>query len=438
MHGSHYTGNMPCDRLYLTDTYLFTFEATVTDIREYARRDGQQIWQVALDRTAFYPAAGGQPYDIGTLVARSRSGSELEITVDDVMEDDAGEIWHSTTKPVLAGTTVTGQVDRERRLDHAQQHTGQHLLSAVLASKFNAPTVSFHLGEQDTTIDLAVGTPEAQAALIAQLPEVERQVNACITANLPVSTRTVSNEEAQSLLAAGLLRKLPPREGEIRLIEIPGLDLNACGGTHVRALGQIGAVMLRETERVKKTLRLYFRCGARAVAGARQDFTTLAETSQALSIAPHTLPATITRLQTELRLLTKDRARLREELADNHAVQLAVEEHIVNGLRLVRRRFADRDAEYVKLVASRLMSAVPHTAAVLVSTMEEPATLVVASNKDLQPGCGVMLREILGPHELRGGGTAEIAQAQVPAWLLPTITDALVTAIEAAHKLQAE
>ena len=155
--------------MYLEDSKTLSFNAKVTDIREFARKDGVQVWHVALDRTAFYPEGGGQPWDLGVLRATSRSGTPLEVPVEEVTEDEAGEVWHSVRKPLPAGTAVEGTVDGERRLDHRQQHSGQHLLSAVLADEWGARTVGFHLGDKDTTVDLAV---EDREALHAKLREV--------------------------------------------------------------------------------------------------------------------------------------------------------------------------------------------------------------------------------------------------------------------------
>ena len=425
-----YTPRMdPAERLYLPDAKLALFQATVTDVREYARRDGVPIWQVALDRTAFYPTGGGQPHDTGTLLARSRSGAELRLPVDAVEEDEQGEVWHQTGKPLPAGTEVEGAVDWDRRRDHMQQHTGQHLLSAVLADAYGAPTVGFHLGEMDATVDLLLETRDAQKALLEQLPEVERRVNEHVGRDLPVNVCTVSREEAEKLLAAGRLRKLPPREGPIRVVSIPGLDENACGGTHVSRLGEAGPVLLRETERTKRGLRLHFLCGLRAVAAARADWVELGAAASMLSVGSSAVAGAVLRLQAEARALVKERQRLREELAESHAVQLAVEERIEHGLRLVCRVFRDRDVEFVKLLAAKLLQAVPHTAAVLVSTVGEMPSVVVASNvapgTRTSQGCDALLREVLEPYRLRGGGTAELAQAQVPDGFVEAVVETL-------------
>ncbi len=416
-------------RLYLENSKLLQFRAAVTDIREFARKNGQQVWQIALDSTAFYPTGGGQPHDLGTLTAQSRSGAELTVVVEDVTEDEAGTVWHTTVKPLLTGTVVQGTVDAARRLDHIQQHTGQHLLSAVLADDFGLRTVGFHMGEQDVTIDLAVEDRAAQDAVLTDLHTVETRVNLHIAGNARVTVREVSGEQAQALLAEGALRKLPAREGPIRLVEIAGLDLNACGGTHVQALGEIGVLLLRETERTRKALRLHFMCGLRAVRAAREDWTELTAAAGALSVGCADVSAGVQRLLAETKALSKERLRLREEIAESHAVQLAVEERIVEGLRVVHRTFADRDADYLKLLATRLLQAVPRTVALLVSCLQEPATLILASNTALPRGCNVLLKDALAPYALRGGGTAELAQAQVPQQLLQPISDALLKKI---------
>ena len=404
----------PTERLYYDDAFLTSFSAQVTDIREYSRKNGQSLWQIALDRTAFYPTSGGQPHDLGTLSASARSGAVLTAEIDEVVEDEDGEVWHMTTKPLLAGTAVTGTIQWERRLDHMQQHTGQHLLSAIFAEDLRAATVSFHLGESSSTIDLAADTPEAQSAILAGLEKVERRVNVAISRNTHVSQQTVSNDEAKELLAAGKVRKLPPREGSIRLVQIPELDLNACGGTHVSALGQIGSLLLRSTERVKKGVRVEFVCGLRAVTAARQDYSTLARIAAALSTKASETPSAVDRLLAESKAFHKERQKLREELANHHAVQLAVEERIDKGLRLVKRSFYDRDPEYIKLLASRLIASVPQTAAIFVSLAQEPAAIVIACNRSVGTGCGDILKEALAAYDLRGGGSTEIAQAQVP------------------------
>jgi len=397
------------DRLYYDDSFLRTFSAEVVDIREAFRTAGVSLWQIALDRTAFYPTSGGQPSDTGILTATSRNGAVLEVPIESVEEDDAGQIWHFARKPLAAGTPVHGAIDWPRRLDHIQQHSGQHLLSAVFARELDAPTVSFHLGETVSTIDLTSG-PIAQHSL----ERVENIANEIIAEDRAVTIRTIARAEAETLLTAGALRKLPEREGTIRLIDIADYDLNACGGTHVRSTGQIGSLHVRGTERVSRGVRVEFVCGLRAVAAARHDFTLLGRAAAALSIGQDDIPAAIERLQSEAKSLSKDRQKLREELAGYHATRLAIEEMIQDNLRLVRRTFPDRDREYVRLLASRVCATVPRTVAVFIAAETDPLRIFVACSHDIDLNCGAFLREALAAHGLRGGGSRDLAQGDLP------------------------
>jgi alanyl-tRNA synthetase len=225
--------------------------------------------------------------------------------------------------------------------------------------------------------------------------------------------RTVSRGEAESLLESGALRKLPERSGEIRLIEIEGVDLNACGGTHVRGTGQIGCLLLRGTERAGKGVRVEFVCGLRASQAARSDFALLSRAAQRLSVSRLSVPEAVDRLLEENKAAHKERQGLVEELVDAQVARIAIEEPIENGLRVVRREFRDRDAAYVKLLASRLTALLPQTCALLASIAEEPARVVLACSPDLGVDCAAMLREALTAFGARGGGSLEMAQGQI-------------------------
>jgi alanyl-tRNA synthetase len=397
------------ERLYYRDSFVRAFPANVTDIREASRADGVSIWQIALDRTAFYPTSGGQPHDTGILRATSRNGAVLEAPIEGVEEDESGQIWHFTRKPLQTGTPVEGEIDWQRRLDHIQQHSGQHLLSAVFARELNAPTVSFHLGESASTIDLAT-PPVAHHSLL----RVERIANELIAEDRAVTIRTIERAEAETLLAAGSLRKLPEREGPIRLIEIAGCDLNACGGTHASSTGQIGGLLIRSVERISRGFRVEFVCGLRAVQSARHDFELLGRAAGALSRKPEEIPAGVERLLAEAKASAKEKQRMREELATYHATRLVVEEMIQDNLRFVCRMFADRDPEYIRVLASRVTASVPRTVALLASTESLPARVVLARSGDVDLHCGEMMREALLALGLRGGGSPDMAQGDLP------------------------
>jgi alanyl-tRNA synthetase len=414
------------ERLYYADSFLKSFPAAVVDVRELSRSGGESVWQIALDRTAFYPTSGGQPNDTGLLRAVSPSGAALDIPVDSVEEDDHGQVWHYVRKPLSLGAKVEGHIDWPRRFDHMQQHTGQHLLSAVFLTELNAPTVSFHLGETVSTIDLASGP------IAHRLEHVEDLVNDLIAHDRGVSARNVSRPEAESMLASGDLRKLPERPGDIRLIEIAGVDRNACGGTHLRSTGQIGALLLRGTEKVSRGFRVEFVCGLRAVHTARADAAILSQATAALSVGAADIPAAVERLKSDTKAAAKDRQRLREELADYHASRLSVEVQIEGGLRFVDRAWKDRDPEYIRLLASRLASAAPSAIIFLCSEMTDPVSFVFARSLNLNFDCGLILKEALSQLGLRGGGSAEFAQGEVPSLQLAALRASLITAIRSA------
>jgi alanyl-tRNA synthetase len=418
------------ERLYYSDSFLNSFTATVTRARELGAKDGETVWQLALDRTAFYPTSGGQPFDTGMLSATSSGGAEFEVPLEQVEEDEDGNVWHFSRTALAEGTHVTGRIDWERRFDHMQQHTGQHLLSAVFLRELHAPTVSFHLGETTSTIDLACAPPAHHS-----LERVERIANQIIAEDHAVTARLVSRVEAEAMLAAGDLRKLPEREGTIRLIEIAGCDLNACGGTHVRSTGQIGGLLVRSVEKVSRGARIEFVCGLRAVRRARADAAILTETASQLSIGPAELAESVKRLLSEGKAAARERQKLREELAQFQAARLAAEAPAEDGLRVIVREWKDRDRDYVRLLASRTAAAAPATAVVFSAKEVDPARVFVARSPDLKFDCGRLLRDALAALGLRGGGSGDLAQGDVPSHqhpaLLAVISDAIHRAAEA-------
>jgi len=383
----------PTERLYYRDSFLREFDARVIS----CEREGER-WKIVLDRTAFYPTSGGQPYDTGKLG---------DVPVIEVADADH-KVVHYASAAIAVGT-VHGVIDWPRRIEHMQQHTGQHLLSAVFLRELHAPTVSFHLGESISTIDLACAPPAYHS-----LERVERIANEIIAEDRPVTTRSASRGEAEAMLAAGELRKLPDREGSIRLIEIADCDRNACGGTHVRSTGQIGGLLVRGVEKVTRGVRIEFACGLRAVSTARTDAAIVSETAALLSIPGPELPQAVRRLQGDAKAGARERQKLREELAVFHGAGLASEASVENGLRLVVRAWKDRDRDYVRLLASRTAAALPGTAVIFSAQEVTPSRVYIARSKDLGFDCGRMLKEALANIGLRGGGSPDLAQGDVP------------------------
>jgi len=281
----------PTVRLYYADAYRAEFTARIVDRAD----DGRRIY---LDSTAFYPTSGGQPNDRGTLAG---------VQVTDVV-DEGGRIAHLLTEPVSSDAPIEGKVDWKRRFDHMQQHTGQHLLSAVFDDLLGAGTVSVHFGDSHSTLDV-----EADSLSADDLAGAERRANEIIAENRPV---TVSFEDAAS--AAGL-RKSVDRKGALRIINIEGVDRSACGGTHVRATGEIGCVLLRGAERIRKTTRVEFLCGMRAVERARADYSALSGIASTLSASIDDVPTLIASQAMQLKDGDQARRRLERELAGYRA-----------------------------------------------------------------------------------------------------------------------
>lgn len=382
------------DRLYYHDSFLYEFDARVVESLEI---DGKPV--VVLDRTAFYPTSGGQVHDTGRIVFDSR-----EIPVTEVADDDTGRVLHYVPEPIALNTAIHGHIDEQRRLDHIQQHTGQHVLSAAFIQLFNMPTVSFHMGAESCTIDLETASLSAE-----QAQKAERLANEVIAEDRPVSIRFVPLEKARDLG----LRKLPPKQtGDLRLINIRNFDLCACGGTHVRATGQIGCILLRKTEKVKQGIRVEFVCGLRAVASARRDYSTLTEAAGLFSAYIHELPQQIRKSIEEAKAAGKAQHKLLEAIAELQAERMLSQSSA--SPRVITAVFEDRDAAFIKLLAQKLTAGRSDVVALLASLAAQP-TLVFAQSPGQKFNMGTLLKDTLAQLGGRGGGSARMAQGGLPA-----------------------
>jgi alanyl-tRNA synthetase len=381
------------ERLYYTDSYLTDFDARVTERADHGRR-------IYLDRTAFYPTSGGQPHDLGLLG---------EAKVLDVV-DEGERIAHLLSQP-LSADRVAGRLDWERRFDHMQQHTGQHLLSAVLADLYRFTTVSVHFGPEMSTLDLDVAevTP-------GQLAETEMQANAIVTENRPV---TVGFEDAA---LAGNLRKPSDREGPLRIVTIADLDRSACGGTHVRATGEIGAILIRRMERVRKSARLEFVCGRRAIRAARADSDLLSRIGGSFSAPPADLPALIDAQRAALKEAASTRRELESRLDALRARELYAA--AVPGADGVRR-IVLRDESAIERLRFLGQAVASLSQVVFIGAATTAPGLVVATSDDSGRDAAAWLRTVLERVGGRGGGNARLAQGTVPADKLEAALDML-------------
>ena len=369
------------DRLYYQDAYTTEFSAVVTEVDDA---------RIILDRTLFYPTSGGQQFDTGSL-----GGTNV---VDVIDEDERIVHLLSAPAPFAAGAQVTGRVDWARRFEHMQQHTGQHLLSAVFDDLFGHGTVSVHFGPESATLDLDTDILSADRAVRA-----EQRANELIFANRTV---TVSFEDAAT--ATGL-RKPSDRDGELRIVTIEGVDRSACGGTHIRATGEIGPLSIRRVEKYKKFTRVEFRCGWLALKRARADFEALSTMATRMTSAIDELPALVA---AQLEKARTDSAALRkaeEELAGYRMRELAAA--TVAGTDDVRR-IVDRTSSIEEL---RAMARVASTMSrvLFVGATQSPPAIVFAATADSSVDAGASLKAALARHSGRGGGSPRVAQGTV-------------------------
>jgi alanyl-tRNA synthetase len=377
------------ERLYYTDSHLTEFEARVVAVTE--RVSG---WvAVTLDRTAFYPTGGGQPSDTGAL-------NEARV-VECIDAEDEGVLHVLQGRSLAVGATVKGIVDWPRRLDHIQQHTGQHILSQAFISLFKAETRGFRMLDHYSEIDIALDAPTEE-----KIDRAVELANRIIWENRPLHIRQVTKEEAAHLP----LRKDSAREGELRLIEIEGFDLTPCGGTHAQRSGEVGLIAVRSFERAKGLARIEFVAGGRALADYNRANRNARGVAAMFSVGRDEAATSVARLLEENKQLTR-RVRALEEIASRvEADELLTEATILDdGVRLCTRVFEERDAESLKKLALALISH-PATVALLGSREQTAARLVFARSVDASGDMNALMREACTLLDGRGGGRADMAQ----------------------------
>lgn len=374
---------MPTERLFYSDPYLTEFDARVERVEDVGGRS-----VAILDRTAFYPTSGGQPFDIGTL-GDSR--------VVEVVDREDGAIGHVVDRSVPDGAHVHGVIDWQRRFDHMQQHTGQHLLSAAFDRLLGVRTVSFHLGSDSSTIDL---NRDVSAAEIAK---AEADANRIVWEDRSVTIRFIDAAEASTIG----LRKESARTGSLRIIDVADYDRSACGGTHVARTGAVGIIAVQSWERFKGGTRVAFVCGGRALKafGALRD--SVVESVRRLSVLPAGLPAAIERIQTESKDLKKLIKAQEERLAGYEAAELAARAIEVGSAKLVAEIQA-LDAVALKNLATAIAGRPSHI--VILVSSSGPGLIVVARSKDIELDARDVLRQLIDRFGGKGGGTPEMAQ----------------------------
>ncbi|RWZ54491.1 alanyl-tRNA editing protein [Halobacillus fulvus] len=371
-------------KLYYEDVNQLEFESKVT-----GRGKDEGGYYIVLESTAFYPTGGGQPYDEGTVNG---------LKVVDVEEVD-GEVRHYIEETFPEETeVVTGIVDRERRIDHMQQHNGQHILSAVFDDQYGIPTTSFHLGRDTVTIDL--GTPTLTDEL---LQEAEQKVNEIVRANLPVETKWVYVEEA----ATYPLRKPLAVEGEARLVIIPGVDYNGCGGTHPIATGEVMAVKLMGWTKNKKQVRLEFVCGYRVLEKLGQKHDVLTELKQFIPRPEEKMAAEVDEMIQASKEKEKKIAELEEQLLTYEADEIVAE---ANGAGVIQRVFQDRPIKGLQSLGKAITEKSPFSYIILISEQPDQLQFVLARGSEIDRNMNEIAKQSMPLIEGKGGGKPDFVQ----------------------------
>jgi alanyl-tRNA synthetase len=390
------------ERLYYQDSYLTEFTAVVKEASPGGRH-GE--WEVVLDRTAFYPEGGGQPSDLGSLSGKP---------VVEVQERE-GEIVHRVRGEVAAGQ-VTGRVDWGRRFDYMQQHTGQHILSQSFSRLLGADTISFHMGTDASTIDIA-----SPGLTTEQVASVEEATNRVVFENRPVRVHMVDPSD----LARFELRKGTERADQVRVVEVEEFDSIPCGGTHCRSTGEAGIVKVSRWERRGGNSRVEFLCGGRALRDYRLKNESVMSLAAGLSVRETEVREAVARLAREASESRRLTEQLKNRLLDYQARELVLEAVPVGQAMVVAALLPGSDPESLRHLATRLVATPARVA--LLAAASDRAHLVFARSEDVSFDASALLQRASAPYGGRGGGRPHLAQGGIPdpAAARPVLDDAL-------------
>jgi alanyl-tRNA synthetase len=371
------------ERLYYTDPYLTEFDAEVTSLEPH---DGRPA--AILDRTAFYPTSGGQPFDTGRLGAAA---------VVDVVDRADGVILHVLDQAIAPGP-VHGRIDWPRRFEHMQQHTGQHLLSAAFDRLLRVRTESFHLGSLSSTIDLArvVSQQEIDAA--------EEEANRIVWEDRAITIRFADAAEAAALP----LRKESTRGGRLRLVDIEAFDISACGGTHVARTGGVGTIAVASSERFRGGSRIEFVCGVRTLRTFRSLRDSMASSVRLISVLPGELPSGIERLQAEAKETRRQLKDAQSRLAGFEAAALAGRAVLHGDAHVVVEALEGWDQGGLKTIASAIAGRAGHIAVLF--GVPAPCAVVIARADGMSFDSAAALRRLIQEFGGKGGGRPDLAQ----------------------------
>jgi alanyl-tRNA synthetase len=377
-------------KLYLDDPYLQNVTSTVIENTAVSGKPG-----IILNQTVFYPTSGGQPHDTGTI---------NNIAVVDVFEDESQRIVHLLESPVN-DFQVNGKINWQRRFDHMQQHTGQHILSQAFMKTCNADTISFHLGEKSSTVDLN------QAGFSSEtMTSVENLANQIIYENRKVIGHGVSENDLKQFP----VRKLPTVEKNIRIIEIKDFDYSPCGGTHCSRTGEIGILKIRRFEHYKGGTRIHFVCGLRALKDYQQKTEVFKQLSKSMSSSQTDLYKNIQKSQEDLKLLRREHDLLKKQLLDYEAQALFAEHEVIGEICIIKKIYEDRNPKELKILAKKILDTFPKIVILFGTKAEGKAAMLFSRSEELSFNMGQLMETACAVVNGRGGGRPQHAQGGGP------------------------
>jgi len=368
-------------KLYEENGYQKEFDAVVEQCLKAEGHD--TLYDIVLDRTCFFPEGGGQPSDTGTL-----GGAR----VIDVHEKN-GLVFHRTDVELAVGAKVHGVIDWERRFSNMQQHSGEHILSGIIHRTHGFDNVGFHIGSEFVTLDFNGVLTEGQ------LKEAETLANEAVYANLPVDVLYPGQEELGKLL----YRSKKEINGRIRIVSIPGCDICACCGTHVRRTGEIGIIKVISAQKYKGGIRISILCGSRALEHFRKTLKSVDDISVLLSAKPDLVSEATEQLLNENDRLKFRIREMSRRLVRERAAHIAPDEGFYIGLE------EDLSFEELKELAL-LLSQKPVDCIVFSGSEEEGYRYAVASSAGDSREISKRINDELNG---RGGGSGLLAQGSV-------------------------
>jgi alanyl-tRNA synthetase len=382
------------ERGYYSEPDRMEFSSVVRKVE--SDPDGlNRIW---LEQTFFYPESGGQPSDRGTL-----GGKKVVL----VMEDENG-VCHHIDGTLAVGETVSGEIEQERRQDHTKQHSGQHLLSRVFLEMYGMQTIGFHLGEDLSTIDL-----DREIGQEGMKDKVERRVNEIILQDIPITSRVVSRVKYEEIRnsqdeKSRIRSRLPEDVDSVRIVDIEGVDVSSCCGTHCGSVGEIGLLKITGLEKVRNGTRVEFVCGMRALTDYSEKHKLVDRLARIFTTDWRETGGAVEKLVEENRKFRKERSELARELAALRASDMDEPDITIGETGIFVREFEGTDPGELREMVNRIKE-VPGRVILFGIRGERPG-LIFACSK----GVSIDMGSIMGPSAIimgaKGGGRGDFAQ----------------------------